>query len=155
LSVALRRLHNHLEPGGMFVADNEVPYAQTWLWKYHLKEERSVLPRPWRDKGERRRLVDGSEIELMSRVLEVDPLAQSATMETRALHWRGDELVAEEQHTLVTTLHTTREIVLELEAAGFVDIEVRGALSDRSPTADDDFVVFVARKPLASSALAS
>jgi hypothetical protein len=142
----LRRLYDHLEPGGMLVADNEVPYAQPWLWKYHLKEERGVLPRPWRDKGERRRLADGSEIELMSRVVELDPFAQTATMEMRALHWRSDELVAEEQHTLVTTLHSTREIVLELEAAGFRDVELRAGYEDRPPTGDDDFVVFIARK---------
>ena len=146
LTVALRRLYDHLEPGGVLVADNEVPYAQTWLWRYFLKEERSVLPRPWRDNGERRRTGDGSELELRSRVVDVDPLAQRATMEMNVRLWRGDELVAEEQHTLATTLHSTREIVLELEAAGFADIEVRGALTDRPPTADDDFVVFIARK---------
>ena len=33
-----------------------------------------------------------------------------------------------------------------LERTGFVDIEVRGALSERPPTPDDDFVVFIARK---------
>lgn len=146
LTVALRRLHDHLEPGGVLVADNEVPYAQTWLWKYFPKEERSVLPRPWRDSGERRRVADGGELELRSRVVDVDPLAQRATMEMNVRLWHDDELVAEELHTLATTLHSTREIVLELEAAGFVDVEVRGALTDRPPTADDDFVVFIARK---------
>ena len=30
-SRALRRLYDHLEPGGILVADNEVPYAQPWL----------------------------------------------------------------------------------------------------------------------------
>jgi SAM-dependent methyltransferase len=146
LTVALRRLYDHLEPGGLLVADNEVPYAQTWLWKYCLKEERSVLPRPWRDSGERRTMADGSEIELRSRVTDVDPLAQRATMEMNARLWHGDDLAAEEQHTLTSTLHSTREIVLELEAAGFVDIELRAGYEDRPPTGDDDFVVFIARK---------
>jgi SAM-dependent methyltransferase len=146
LTVALRRLYDHLEPGGVLVADNEVPYAQTWLWKYFLKEERSVLPRPWRDSGERRKMADGSELELRSRVVDVDPLAQRATMEMNVRLWQGDELVAEEQHTLATTLHSTREIVLELEAAGFVEVEMRAGHEDRAPTADDDFVVFIARK---------
>ena len=44
------------------------------------------------------------------------------------------------------TLYFTHELELLLERAGFVDIEVRGALTDRPPTADDDFVVFIARK---------
>ena len=146
LTVALRRLYDHLEPGGLLVSDNEVPYAQTWLWKYFLKEERSVLPRPWIDSGERRKMADGSELELRSRVVDVDPLAQRATMEMNVRQWQGVELVAEEQHTLATTLHSTREIVLELEAAGFVDVEVRAGHENRAPTADDDFVVFIARK---------
>jgi SAM-dependent methyltransferase len=147
LSLALRRLYDHLETGGVLVADNEVPYAQPWLWRYFLKEERSVLPRPWRDNGERRRVADGSELELRSRVVDVDPLAQRATMEMNARLWLGGELVAEEEHTLATTLHSTREIVLELEAAGFSAVEVRAGYEDRLPTGDDDFVVFIAKKP--------
>ena len=30
----LRRLYEHLEPGGTLVLDNEVPYARAWVWKY-------------------------------------------------------------------------------------------------------------------------
>jgi SAM-dependent methyltransferase len=146
ITVALRCLYDHLEPGGVLLVDNEVPYAQTWLWKYFLKEERSVVPRPWRESGDRRQTADGSELELRSRVVEVDPLAQRATMEMNARLWHGDELVAEEEHTLATVLHSTREIVLELEAAGFSDVDVRGGYEDRALTADDDFAVFIARK---------
>jgi len=36
-----------------------------------------------------------------------------------------------------------------LELAGFVDVTVRAALTDAQPTADDDFLVFTARKPAA------
>lgn len=146
LSAALRRFHDHLETGGVLVADNQVPYEQTWLWKYFLKEERSVLPRPWRDSGERRAMADGTELELRSRVLEVDPVTQRATAEMNARLWQGDELIAEEQHTLSTALHSTREIVLELEAAGFGDVVVRGGYEDRPLTTDDEFAVFIARK---------
>src|SRR5215210_3067151 len=31
---ALRRLHEHLEPGGILIFDNEVPYAYTNQWRY-------------------------------------------------------------------------------------------------------------------------
>jgi SAM-dependent methyltransferase len=146
LPVAIRRLYDHLEPGGTLVADNEVPYAQPWLWRYFLKEERSVLPRSWRNNGERRKAADGTELELRSRVIDVDPLAQRATVEMNARLWLGEDLVAEEQHTLATTLHSTREIVLELEAAGFSEVEVKAGYEDRPLAADDDFVVFIARK---------
>ncbi len=64
----------------------------------------------------------------------------------RALLWRDGELVAEEEGTLRETFYSTSEIERLLERIGFVDIEVRGALTDRPPTADDDFVVFIARK---------
>ena len=141
----LRRVYEHLEPGGLFVVDNEVPYA-TLRWKYWQQKAREELPRAWRDKGDRRTLSDGQELELRSRVVELDPLAQRETLKIRALLWRGDELVAEEQHTLAMTLYFTQEMVLLLEAAGFVDVELRAGYEDRPPTADDDFVVFIARK---------
>ncbi len=70
----LRRLYGHLEPGGTLVVDNETPYAQSFLWRFWPKDERMKLPQPYRDEGDRRATSDGSEIELCSRVLEVDPL---------------------------------------------------------------------------------
>ena len=91
-------------------------------------------------------LADGSELELRSRTAAFDPRSQTVTLEMRALLWRDGELVAEEKGTLRETFYSTSEIELLLERTGFVDIEVRGALTDRPPTADDDFVVFIARK---------
>jgi SAM-dependent methyltransferase len=147
----LRRLYEHLEPGGTLVLDNEVPYAKAFLWSYWTKEKRQELPRQWRDEGDRRPLGDGTELELRSRLVETDPLEQRVAIEMRAFHWRADELLAEEQHRIEMTDYFTFELELLLERTGFVDIEVRGALTDRSPTADDDFVVFLARKPATSS----
>jgi SAM-dependent methyltransferase len=146
----LRRIYDHLEPGGTLVLDNEVPYASyasgSW-WKYWLKEERQELPRPWREEGDRRVAADGTELELRSRLADVDPLAQRVTLEMRASMWRDSELVAEDEHRIVMTMYFTHEVVLMLERTGFVDIQVRGGLSDREPTSDDDFVVFIAKKP--------
>ena len=51
---AMRRVYDHLEPGGTFVLDNEVPYADAEQWKYWLPEERKRLPRPRRQPGKRR-----------------------------------------------------------------------------------------------------
>ncbi|MGH3017119.1 MAG: class I SAM-dependent methyltransferase [Gaiellaceae bacterium] len=145
VSVALRRLYDQLEPGGVLVVDNEVPYAAVG-WKYWQKEARQELPRAWRDKGDRRRAADGDEIELRSRIVDVDPHAQRVTLEIRAFLWRGDELLAEEEHTLAMTSYFTHELELMLRAAGFVDVELRAGYEDRPPTGDDDFVVFIARK---------
>jgi SAM-dependent methyltransferase len=144
----LRRIYEHLEPGGVFVLDNEVPYAQPYSWKYWLKEERKELPRQFRDEGDRRPASDGSELELRSRLVEVDPLAQRVTLEIRASQWRDGELAAEEEHAIAMTFYFTHEIVLMLERTGFVDIELRAGYTDREPSADDDFVAFIARKPV-------
>jgi SAM-dependent methyltransferase len=143
----LRRLHDHLEPGGLLVLDNEVPYADGGQWQYWLKEQRQALPRPRRPPGERRLGPDGAEYELRSRLLDFDPLDQSGAMEMQAFMWRDGELVAEETYLLTMRLYFRNELVLMLENAGFGEIEVRGDHNDAEPTGDDDFLVFLARRP--------
>jgi hypothetical protein len=146
---ALDRFYEHLEPGGTLVLDNEVPYANSRQWRRWLREERPGAPREWSDDdGERRRASDGTELALQSRLLALDPLEQRATLEIRARQWREGELVAEEYHTLDIGLYFTNELVLMLERAGFVVDAVQGGHEERPATPDDDFVVFVARKPL-------
>jgi SAM-dependent methyltransferase len=144
---SLRRIFEHLEPGGTFVTDNEPPYVQTDSWPYWTAERRAELPRPWGEPGERRRGSDGAEYALRARIAGLDPLTQQITYEMRAWMWRDDVLVAEEEHRLDMTLYFTHEIVLMLERAGFVDVELRAGYEDRAPTSDDRFVVFVATKP--------
>lgn len=141
----LRRLHKHLEPGGVLLLDNEVPYAKAALWQYWLKEKRAELPRPRRPPGERRLAKDGAEYELRSRVVDFDPLAQQATLEMQAFMWRDEELVAEEEHVLTMTLYFKDEVVLMLERAGFAEVSVRGRYNDAEPTPDDEFLVYIAR----------
>jgi SAM-dependent methyltransferase len=143
---ALRRFHEQLEPGGVLLLDNEVPYANAALWQYWLKEKRAELPKPQRPPGKRRPGKDGAEYELRSRVVGFDPLAQQATLEMQAFMWRGDELVAEEEHLLTMTLYFKDELVLMLERAGFHDVSVRGQYNDAEPTADDEFLVYIARR---------
>ncbi len=144
---AFRRVYDHLEPGGTFVLDNEVPYADGNGWHYWQSEGRATLPRPRRAPGERRTGSDGAEYELRSRVLELDPLEQRMAMEMQAFMWRDGELVAEDEHLLTLTHYFKDEIVLMLERTGFVDVTVRAALTDAEPTAADDFLVYTARKP--------
>ncbi|MBA2384747.1 MAG: methyltransferase domain-containing protein [Actinobacteria bacterium] len=143
---ALRRLHDHLEPDGVLVLDNEVPYADGPQWQYWVKEKRAELPQPPREPGQRRVGTDGAEYALCARVLDLDPLAQQVSWEMRAFMWREGELVAEEEHRLTTTLYFRDELVLMLERAGFVDVQVRGQYNDAEPPPADDFLVFIARK---------
>jgi SAM-dependent methyltransferase len=145
----LERIYEHLEPGGLLLLDNEVPYANAGLWRRWLKDERRKLPRPWPDLGEgdRRRASDGSEYELRSRIVDLDPLAQFVTLEMRADMWRDGQHVAEEEHVLRMSLYFTHELTLLLERAGFIDITLQGDYTEKEPDGDTEFVVFNARKP--------
>ncbi len=145
---ALRRLYEHLDPGGLLAMDNEVPYNDTRTWPYWTKDDRANLPEqetPATGRG--RRTSDGSELELGYRVLDVDPLEQRIVHELRAWLRRDGELLAEERHVLGMTVYFTDEIRLMLDRAGFTDIELRGDYTDDKPAADSKFVVFLARKP--------
>ena len=75
---ALRRFHEHLEPGGTLVFDIEVPYSSGYPAKYWSKKEREAIPREWppEREAERRRGSDGAEYALQSQVVDFDPLEQ-------------------------------------------------------------------------------
>ena len=145
---ALRRFHEHLEPGGHLVFDNENPYSSGYPWRYWKKEERAQVPRAWEplDEAERRRGSDGAEYALQSRVLELDPLEQRATYEMRAGMWREGELVRQEEHMLHINFYFKNELLMLLERAGFDDVVVHGDHRDEPATRDDDFLLFVAKK---------
>jgi hypothetical protein len=143
---ALARFHRHLEPGGTLLLDIEVPYADRKQWLYWLRDERATLPEVPRPPRERRRASDGSEYALRSRVLALDPLAQHVTLEIHAERWRDGVLEAEEDRRLDIGLYLPHELLLMLELAGFHDVVVHGEHTERDPTADDEFLVFVARK---------
>ena len=143
----LRRMYEHLEPGGTLVLDNEVPYANVWGWQRWTKERRQELPESWPESGDRRTGSDGTEYELRSRLIEVDPLAQRVTVGMRGFMWRDGRLVEQDEHVLKMTLYFTHELLMMLGTAGFSDIVLRGDYTDEGPTGDTEFVVFIARKP--------
>jgi len=99
------------------------------------------------DSAERRLGSDGAEYALKSRLLDLDPLEQRATYEMRAGMWRDGELVQQEEHTLHINFYFRNEMLLLLERAGFIDVVVHGGHREEPPTPDDDFLVFVAKKP--------
>jgi SAM-dependent methyltransferase len=144
---ALRRFYDHLEPGGTLVLDKEVPYADQKRWPFWLENERRSLPEEWPQPGERRRASDGAEYELRVRLIDLDPLDQCIRFEMRASMWQSGQLTAEEEHTLTERLYFRSELLLMMEQAGFVDVDVRGDYTDEEATGDHDFLVFIARKP--------
>lgn len=141
------RVFDHLEPGGMFVFDNEVPYADGNGWELWPAAGRAILPREKPAPGKRDVASDGTEYELRSRVLDLDPLRQQMSLEMEAFMWRGGKLVARDEQLLTLTFYFQDEIVLMLDRAGFVDVTVRAALTDDEPTAADNFLVYTARRP--------
>jgi SAM-dependent methyltransferase len=143
---ALGRFHEHLDPGGALVFDVEMPYSTGYPAKFWWKKERDAMSPTWTPE-QRRRGSDGAEYALQSRVVDFDPLEQRITWEMRARMWSDDELVREEEHTLHINLYFKNELLMMLERAGFTEIDVRGDHSDHPPTPDDDFLVFITRKP--------
>ncbi|HEV8516108.1 MAG TPA: hypothetical protein VGQ47_00550, partial [Candidatus Limnocylindrales bacterium] len=103
-------------------------------------------PTEWPSTGKRRRTADGDEIELVMRLAELDPIEQRVTMEMRPRLWHGDDLVAEEEHTIRISLYFVQEVLLMLEQSGFRDVSVEGRYSGRPASRDDGTVVFVARR---------
>jgi SAM-dependent methyltransferase len=143
---AIRRWHDLLLPGGTLAFDLEMPYGYASQWPRWLPANRAHLPEPWPDTGLRRQTGDGDEIELLSRVVELDPLEQRETRQMRARLWRDGRLIAEEDHTYQASLYFRNEVVAMLEQAGFTDVEARGAYRDAPATPDDETLVFIARK---------
>ncbi len=143
---ALVRFYEHLGPGGVLVLNMYPPYEAAEPWQYWLKEKRKELPEPWPSSGSRKRISDGSEIELRVRRVAMDPLEQCMTLEMRAELWRDGQLVAADEHPLKEMWYFKNELVMMLEHAGFHDIDLRGDYSGAQLTADSDMYVFIARK---------
>lgn len=144
---ALRRFHDVLESGGTLLLDIEVPYANADQWQHWTSDGRRALRDDAEPPGERRRRAsDGSEYVLRSRLVDLDPLNQRVTLVNHAERWREGKPEAEEDRTLTINLYFRNELLLMLERAGFTSVEVQGDHNDRPATADDDFLVFVAKK---------
>ena len=149
----LRRIQRHLEPGGLLAFDLFLPNIEDRTWRTWLPANRPELPSRWPKHGDRRRCADGSELELNARVLEFDPLNQVLTREMRAEHWGPDgELIASEERSLSINIYFKSEVVLMLETAGFVDVQVKAGLTDRDARPwEDAHLMFLARRSGAST----
>ena len=143
---ALRRCYAQLAPGGVLVFSHYLPNDDAERWPYWLREQRKRLPEPWPAAGTRKRAANGDEIEIRSRVIDLDPTAQRLTLEIQADLWRDAQLVEQEVRLLMETMYFRNEILLLLANAGFADTSVRVAYSDDDATADDTMLVFIARK---------
>jgi SAM-dependent methyltransferase len=132
---ALRRLYDHLEPGGLLALDVEA----TGSYLEAEPQPGRLPPRP-----DRRRGSDGSEYSLQGRIVEVDRGERRITRAMQAWQWRDGELVAEEEHLLTESFYGQEELVELLERTGFVEVDVRGGAS----AWDHQMLVFLSRRPV-------
>ncbi len=91
--------------------------------------------------------------------MDLDPLEQRATYEMHAGMWRDGELIQQEEHALHINFYFKNEtlllleragftdVIVHVERAGFTDVVVHAGHREEPPTDDDDFIVFVARRP--------
>jgi SAM-dependent methyltransferase len=132
---ALRRLCEHLEPGGLLALD-----VQATGSSLEAEPQPARLgPRPDRVQGS-----DGAEYSLRGRIVDVDVADRRVTRAIQAWQWRDGELVAEEEHLLTESLYERGELVALLERAGFAEVEVRAGESAWG----HDMLVFLSRRPV-------
>lgn len=143
---ALRRVYQHLEPGGALLIIHQLPYFSEEGWQDWLPGRRAGYPDPWPEKGNRRTAADGDDIELLRRAEEFDPLEQQVVLGMRARLWRDGSIVREESYRLKTCLYFAQEIVLMLTDAGFRSVVVEGNYTGVPATGEDGNVIFVARR---------
>ena len=145
----LRRAFDHLVPGGTLLINHELPYSglESERWARWLPTRTTTYPEPWREAGDRRRLTDGDELELVARRIAFDPLAQRETLEMRARLWRDGSVVREETSRLDESLYFAQEVVGLLASTGFEDIDIGSGYSGEPARPDDPIVMFVARRP--------
>ncbi len=141
----LRRLLAHLEPSGVLAMDYEVEELDTERWSRWQPKARDPSPPP---PDERRLGPDGFAYALRHRVVAVDVTTRQMTREMQAWQWSGDELVAHETNSLTVNLYSSGEIVDALRDVGFGDVQTVGGYHGGPPTGDEQFLVYLARRPI-------
>ncbi|MEN5145291.1 class I SAM-dependent methyltransferase [Brevundimonas diminuta] len=127
----LRRLHDHLAPGGRLILD--------------LDPVSAVLAPP----GPTRRWTDadGEVLTLTEERVDSDLLNQSVVSHLRYDQWTDGRLTASELELFALRWWGVEEMRLALTAAGFADITVSGGYEHgRPPRRDDEVITFEATR---------
>ncbi len=142
-AAALRRIHDHLIPGGAVLLSYEVI---TKADHARMSDPARIYPSPWPKTGPRATLSDGDELELLSRAASYDANLRCQGLEIRARLWRDGRLVREESGSLLNTYYLPEQLTAMLEGAGFSSVTVEGPYTGRAPEPADDTVVVTARR---------
>jgi SAM-dependent methyltransferase len=116
---ALRRLHAHLEPGGLLLLT---------LFN-HDQETGEQVHGEWRLRA-RAPLPDGSELEKQARIEWVNPVDQSLAVTVRYRRFRGEEILEEQICPTRERWYLRDEMTRMLERAGFTVERVTGNYTD-------------------------
>lgn len=143
---ALRRIHDHLEPGGALVMSTGLPYGDEEEWALWLPHGRDSLPRPWPDTPGRQEQPDGSVILQWRRLVDLDPGLQRIVLGLRNQLRRNGDLVTEEQREIAINIYFEQELRLVLELAGFSDAVFEAGYTGEPTTTLDTNVTVVARR---------
>lgn len=131
----LRRVHAALAPGGaLLISDHDVP------------RDKGPRPRDWPAAGERRKMADGDELELLDRVASWDAEALRLTLEMRIRLWSHGQMVREETRALTANVYTAPQIAQMLDDAGFHDIRVTKNYTESPYAPGDEMISVTARK---------
>ena len=102
------------------------------------------MPRPWPEQGDRKQPDDGVDLELRTRLIEINPTEKTATREISVREFVDGVEVGHEVDSIVICGYSISEVESMLEKAGFKDIRITGLLEDQAPQSEDEFVVFKA-----------
>jgi ubiquinone/menaquinone biosynthesis C-methylase UbiE len=135
---AMRRLYEHLEPGGALV----MPFMVLW------REGDALEHAEWQKTAEQERPEDGLVARRWSRT-RYDPAEQLEHTEDRFELVRDGEIVASEQHerSPATRWYTQEQARRLYEDAGFVDVELLHEFTDGPARPDDWVFTVVGRRP--------
>lgn len=143
--IALQRLYEHLEPGGVLLLDHDLPYGDAKVWPMWRKEAWTQLPEAWPDYIGTPP-ADDHEYELHYRLVAVDPFEQRSIGEMRTLLFKDKQVIADHTRTLTSNYYFHHEMRMLLEQAGFKIEAEKGDLTDEDASAEHEFIVYVARK---------
>jgi SAM-dependent methyltransferase len=142
----LRRVHDHLEPGGALVMSTGYPYDDEAEWPLWLPHRRDTLPNDWPPEPGKQHLPNGDQLEQRARLVELDPAAQRITLEIEARLIRDGAPIQEERRQIAISVYFEQELRLILELAGFEQAELQAGYSGRPATADDAEILVIATR---------
>ena len=138
----LRRIHSHLRPNGRLVMDHHLENDEQNFISTNIKN--SELPAPWPESGDRRATSAGDELELRTRLLEVDADERKVVRQISVRRFDNGLQTASDTHSIVICVYSIEEVEAMLMQAGFCQVKVNRTLEVQDSTLDIERVVLEA-----------